>query len=85
MHSRGLDPESDAFFYLDELEAIIQEWVAVVYHYRPHDSLVDPHLPALRMSPAHPMSWRPPLTLLSGLELPDRICAAWRSPKFTGA
>ncbi len=52
IHSRGLDPESEAFFYLDELEAIIREWIAVAYHHRPHDSLVDPHLPALRMSPA---------------------------------
>ncbi|MET0994283.1 MAG: Mu transposase C-terminal domain-containing protein [Mycobacterium sp.] len=52
VHSRGLDPESQAFFYLDELEAIIREWVAVVYHHRPHDSLVDPHVPGLRMSPA---------------------------------
>ena len=52
VHSRGLDPESEAFFYLDELEAIIREWVAVVYHHRPHDSLVDPHVPGLRMSPA---------------------------------
>ena len=52
VHSRGLDPESDAFFYLDELEAIIREWVAVVYHHRPHDSLIDPHVPGLRMSPA---------------------------------
>ena len=52
VHSRGLDPESQAFFYLDELEAIIREWVGLKYHLRPHDSLVDPHLPALRMSPA---------------------------------
>lgn len=52
VHSRGLDPESEAFFYLDELEAIIREWVAVVYHRRPHDSLIDPHVPGLRMSPA---------------------------------
>jgi transposase InsO family protein len=52
VHSRGLDPESEAFFYLDELEAIIREWVAVVYHHRAHDSLVDPHVPGLRMSPA---------------------------------
>jgi transposase InsO family protein len=52
VHSRGLDPESEAFFYLDELEAIIREWVAVVYHHRPHDSLIDPHVPGLRMSPA---------------------------------
>lgn len=52
VHSRGLDPESEAFFYLDELEAIIREWVAVVYHHRPHDSLIDAHVPGLRMSPA---------------------------------
>ena len=52
VHSRGLDPESEAFFYLDDLEAIIREWVAVVYHHRPHDSLIDPHVPGLRMSPA---------------------------------
>lgn len=52
VHSRGLDPESEAFFYLDELEAIIREWVAMVYHHRPHESLIDPHVPGLRMSPA---------------------------------
>ncbi len=52
VHSRGLDPESEAFFFLDELEAIIREWVAAVYHRRPHDSLVDPHVPGLCMSPA---------------------------------
>lgn len=52
VHSRGLDPESETFFYLDELEAIIREWVAVVYHHRPHDSLIDPYVPGLRMSPA---------------------------------
>ncbi|QXE35830.1 DDE-type integrase/transposase/recombinase [Streptomyces sp. GMY02] len=52
IHSRGENPESDAFFYLDELEAIIREWVATVYHCRPHSSLVDPGLPGLRMSSA---------------------------------
>lgn len=52
VHSRGLDPTVDAFFYLDELEDIIREWVAVVYHHRPHRSLVDPHVPGLRLSPA---------------------------------
>lgn len=52
VHSRGLDPESDAFFFLDELEAIVREWTAVVYHHRQHDSLVDAHLPSLRLSPA---------------------------------
>ncbi|MFJ3714081.1 hypothetical protein [Streptomyces sp. NPDC090053] len=31
LHSRGLNPEKDAFFFLHELEAIIREWVAVVF------------------------------------------------------
>lgn len=52
VHSRGLNPEGDAFFFLDELEAIVREWVATVYHHRPHSSLLDPHLPKLKMSPA---------------------------------
>ncbi|MDX3571567.1 transposase [Streptomyces sp. ID05-47C] len=52
IHSRGEFPEGDAFFFLDELEAIIREWTATVYHCRPHSSLVDPGLPGLRMSPA---------------------------------
>jgi transposase InsO family protein len=50
--SRGEKPEDDAFFFLDELEAIIREWVATVYHCRPHANLVDPGLPKMRMSPA---------------------------------
>ncbi|WP_100515235.1 Mu transposase C-terminal domain-containing protein [Mycobacteroides abscessus] len=52
VHSRGLDVESEAFFYLDEIEAIIREWVAVVYHHRPHGGLVDPGVPGLELSPA---------------------------------
>jgi len=52
VHSRGADPEGGAFFFLDELEAIIREWVAVVYHHRPHDGLADPGVPGLRISPA---------------------------------
>ncbi|MFD6312013.1 helix-turn-helix domain-containing protein [Streptomyces nigra] len=52
IHSRGESPEDDAFFFLDELEAIIREWTAAVYHCRPHSSLVDPGLPGLRMSPS---------------------------------
>ncbi|RSM72899.1 transposase [Amycolatopsis sp. WAC 01375] len=52
VHARGINPEREAFFFLDELEEIVREWVAVVYHHRPHDGLLDPHLPAMRMSPA---------------------------------
>ncbi|MGX5207146.1 hypothetical protein ACWKT3_00245 [Streptomyces violaceus] len=52
IHSRGERPESEAFFFLDELEEIIREWTAVAYHCRPHAGLVDPGVPGLRMSPA---------------------------------
>ncbi|WP_371632171.1 TnsA-like heteromeric transposase endonuclease subunit [Streptomyces sp. NBC_01259] len=50
--SRGERPEDQAFFFLHELEAIIREWVACVYHVRPHRGLVDPHVPGLRLSPS---------------------------------
>ncbi|QJS13958.1 DDE-type integrase/transposase/recombinase [Streptomyces argyrophyllae] len=52
IHSRGENAEGEAFFFLDELEAMIREWTAAVYHCRPHSGLVDPGLPGLRMSPA---------------------------------
>lgn len=52
LYSRGLNVESRAFYYVDELEAIIREWVAAVYHLRPHDGLVEPGLPSARFSPA---------------------------------
>lgn len=52
IYSRGEDPEAEAFFFIDELEAIIREWIAVDYHNRPHDSLFDPRIPGLKLSPA---------------------------------
>lgn len=52
INSRGLDVESHAFFYLDELEAILREWVAAIYHHRRHRSLFDPGLPAGKLTPA---------------------------------
>ncbi|KXO96132.1 helix-turn-helix domain-containing protein [Tsukamurella pseudospumae] len=52
VHSRGENPEGEAFFYIDELERIIREWIAQVYHHRQHSSLLDPQVPGLRMSPA---------------------------------
>lgn len=52
VHSRGVAPEDEAHFYIDELEAITREWVAVVYHRRPHRGLVEAGLPGLNLSPA---------------------------------
>jgi hypothetical protein len=36
INSRGLDVEGHAFFYIDQLEAIVREWIAAVYHHTPH-------------------------------------------------
>ncbi|MFB6980746.1 TnsA-like heteromeric transposase endonuclease subunit [Streptomyces scopuliridis] len=52
VHGRGLNPEKEAFFFLSELEAIIREWTAAVYHHRPHRGLVDPRVPGCELSPA---------------------------------
>ena len=52
INARGLDCEGHAFFYIDQLEAIVREWVAAVYHHRQHRALFDPGLPAAKMTPA---------------------------------
>jgi hypothetical protein len=52
VYSRGVAPESEAMLYLDEIEQLIRQWIAVVYHHRPHDSLFDPSVPGHRLSPA---------------------------------
>jgi len=52
VYSRGVAPEQDAFFFLDELEMLLREWVATVYHRRPHDGVGEPGLWSLEMSPA---------------------------------
>lgn len=50
--SRGESPESEAVYTIPQLEQIIREWIATVYHLRPHGGLVDSQLPAAKMSPA---------------------------------
>lgn len=52
VHSRGKAPEGECYFFVDELERIVREWVGAVYHQRPHDGLVDPAVPGLRYTPA---------------------------------
>ena len=51
LFSRGEKVEDAAFFYLHELEAVIREWVALVYHRRAHDGLAVPEWPHLKLSP----------------------------------
>lgn len=51
VHGRGEHPECEAYYFLDELELIIREWVAERYHRRPHRGLVVPEVPGLELCP----------------------------------
>jgi len=51
LHSRGERVEDEAFLFLHELEAVIREWVATVYHLSPHDGLVVAAWPGTVLSP----------------------------------
>lgn len=49
--SRGLNVENDAYFFLDELEELIIDWICRVYHLTPHDGLAIPSVPGIDVSP----------------------------------
>ncbi|MFF1690826.1 integrase [Streptomyces sp. NPDC058254] len=51
VHSRGEKVEEEAFFFIDELEAIIREWITRIYHRRRHHGLCVPEVPGLQVSP----------------------------------
>ena len=51
LYSRGEKVEDAAFFYLHELEMVIREWVALVYHRAAHGGLAVPEWPHLELSP----------------------------------
>lgn len=52
LYSRGVAPEQEAFFFIDELEALLREWVATVYHRRPHSGTADAGLWSMKLTPA---------------------------------
>jgi hypothetical protein len=51
VYSRGEHPELEAYYFVDELELIIREWIAERYHRRAHQGLVVPEVPGLDLSP----------------------------------
>ena len=51
VYSRGEHPEELAYYFVDELEQIIREWVAERYHRRPHHGLVLAEVPGLDLCP----------------------------------
>jgi putative transposase len=52
VYSRGKHVEDDAVFFIHEVDDVIREWVAVVYHRAKHDGLTVPEWPRLALSPA---------------------------------
>lgn len=52
VYSRGADPEGCSYFFIDELEQIIREWISEIYHRRPHEGLIEPGAPGVALSPA---------------------------------
>ncbi|MBW6434935.1 DDE-type integrase/transposase/recombinase [Actinoplanes hulinensis] len=52
LYSRGERVEQEAFLFLHELEDVIREWIATVYHRAKHDGLAIAQWPQLKLSPA---------------------------------
>jgi transposase InsO family protein len=51
IYSRGEHVEDAAFLFLHELEDVIREWIALVYHRSRQDGLAVPEWPHLKLSP----------------------------------
>lgn len=49
--TRGDHPENDSVYTVAQLEQIIREWIATIYHHDLHDGLFDPQLPGVLMTP----------------------------------
>jgi transposase InsO family protein len=51
VYGRGEHPELEAYYFIDQLELIIRDWIAERYHRRAHGGLVLPEVPGLELSP----------------------------------
>ena len=51
VYSRGEHSEEEAYYFVDELELIVREWIAERYHRRPHHGLVLAEVSGLELSP----------------------------------
>ncbi len=88
VYSRGADPEGCAWFFTDELEQVIREWIAI-YHQRPHAGLADPGVPGLKFSPAEMLAHG--MARAGRLKVPahpgmvfDFLPVAWRTIQHYG-
>jgi hypothetical protein len=89
VYSRGKDPEGCAWFFTHELEQVIREWIAGIYHRRSHAGLADPQVPGLEFSPdemlAHGMARAGRLKIPAhpGMVF-DFLPVAWRTIQHYG-
>ena len=89
VYSRGAEPEACAYFFIDELERIIREWTATIYHRRPHDGLIEPSAPGVALSPVE--MFEAGLARTGRLRIPthpglvfDFLPCAWRTIQHYG-
>jgi transposase InsO family protein len=89
VYSRGADPEGCAYFFTNELEQVVREWIDRIYHQRPHAGLAEPQVPGLELSPAEMLAHG---TARAGrLKIPahpgmvfDFLPVAWRTVQHYG-
>jgi hypothetical protein len=89
VYSRGKDPEGCAYFFTDELEQVIREWIDRIYHRRRHAGLADPQVPGLELSPAEMLAHG--MLRAGRLKIPahpgmvfDFLPVAWRTIQHYG-
>jgi transposase InsO family protein len=89
VYSRGADPEGCAYFFTNELEQVVREWISGIYHRRVNAGLADPDVPGLDLSPAEMLAHG---TARAGLlKIPahpgmvfDFLPVAWRTIQHYG-
>lgn len=52
IENRGADVEGQSFYFVEELEQIIRDWVGAIYHRTKHGGLCVPEAPGVELSPA---------------------------------
>ncbi len=89
VYSRGKDPAGCTYFFMDELETVIRQWISGIYHQRAHSGLVDPAVPGLDLSPAEMFTHG--VTRAGRLRVPSRpdlvfdlLPVAWRTIQHYG-
>lgn len=89
VYGRGRDPQECAYYFLDELESIIREWISGVYHRRAHEGLVEPGAPGVALCPLEMLdaglrrAGRPRVPADPGMVY-DLLAVAWRTIQHYG-